>query len=692
MNFVYPSFLWGLLTLVIPIIIHLFHFRRFRTVYFTNTLFLKELKEQTSTRSRVKHFLILLTRMVALTSLVLAFAQPYIPNKDNKLEAGNKDVSIFFDNSFSMALESEDAPLLEKARNRAEEIITAYGPDDRIQIITSDLEGRDQRLLSQRDALSRIREVNLTYRANPLSKVFARQRQALALGTHKQKEVYILSDFQETTSDISNVEDTSLAINLLPIQALDTRNLTIDTAWFESPVQVLNQGNDLVLRIRNYGRTQVTTEISLYLDGSRLPGGSLTIPANTSVTDTFDINVRETGWHEASLKLKDYPIEFDNDYNFAFYVDEQVNILEIYQDAPNPYIRTAFQENSYFNWKGNATSQVNYSELQNYDLILLSNLRAIPSGLASELNSYVRDGGNVLVFPTVGCDLISYNALNKLLQANTFSSWTSESRKVAYINYQEFVFNAVFEDRKGNLKLPETKGSFKLSKRASAGEEVILRYRDGGSFVGKYTVDRGNYYLCVAPLSKEYSSLVENAEIFVPMLYRMALATGQERKISYQIGLDNVLETPNRPTSSEIGYRIVISDGKPAEEFRPTQQVLGGKVILGIENQIRVAGFYDLFLKRGDILDKFAYNYDRKESKLEFLSVEAIKSLFGGRTNILEESYVQNLPSIIRTRNRGVELWKWCLITALFFLALETLLIRRRAKPVQISSLQYAQD
>ncbi|MCH2044527.1 MAG: BatA domain-containing protein [Saprospiraceae bacterium] len=674
MNFVYPSFLWALLALSIPIIIHLFHFRRFRTVYFTNVRFLKEVKEQTATRSRIKHFLVLLARMAAIAALVLAFAQPYIPNKDNKLEAGSKDVSIFFDNSFSMALDSEDAALIEKARSRAEEIVSAYGPDDQIQIITCDLEGRDQRLLSQEDALSRIREVVPTYKVSPLSKVLARQKQTLELGENKQKELFIISDFQENISDIASFEDTSITLNIIPLQAVAAKNIAIDTAWFESPVQALNQTNDLIVRIRNYSDREVTTELSLILNNNNRPGGSLVIPPRASVTDTLDIGLNKTGWHEALLRVKDHPIDFDNEYHFTFYVDEQVDILEIYEDVPNPYTRATFQENTYFNWKGNAVGQVNYSELQKYDLIVLSNLNTVPSGLTSELNTYIRGGGNVLAFPTIGCDLIAYNALNKSLRANTFTTWALKDRKVSFINYQEFVFNDVFEDRRSNIKLPETKGNFKLQKRASAGEEVLLRYRDGGSFIGKYTVDRGNYYLCAAPLSTEYSNLVENAEIFVPMLYRMALATGQERKIAYQIGQDNVLETPNRPTASEIGYKIAGTNQEG--EFRPSQQALGSKVVLGVNNQIRLAGFYDLFLTQGEILDKFAYNYDRNESLLKFLSIDAVKELFSDRANILDGDYAQDFGTLIRTQSRGVELWKWCLIFALIFLAVETLLIR----------------
>ena len=79
MEFVNPGFLYGLFAISIPIIIHLFNFRRFKKVYFTNVSFIKELKQQTQKQSRLKHLLILLMRILAITAIVLAFAQPYIP-------------------------------------------------------------------------------------------------------------------------------------------------------------------------------------------------------------------------------------------------------------------------------------------------------------------------------------------------------------------------------------------------------------------------------------------------------------------------------------------------------------------------------------------------------------------------------------------------------------------------------------
>jgi L-asparagine transporter-like permease len=78
MHFLYPAFLFALLTLAIPVLVHLFNFRRYKKVLFSNVQFLKEVQEQQASRRNLKERLILAARLLALLFLVFAFARPYI--------------------------------------------------------------------------------------------------------------------------------------------------------------------------------------------------------------------------------------------------------------------------------------------------------------------------------------------------------------------------------------------------------------------------------------------------------------------------------------------------------------------------------------------------------------------------------------------------------------------------------------
>ena len=153
MQFVFPTFLWTLFILAIPVLIHLFYFRRYKKVEFTNVRFLKELVEETATRNRIKNLLILIARLCAIATLIFAFAQPF-SNSGRTAIKQSQSISIYIDNSWSMDANSDDGSILQKAKRRARDIIRASSDNDRFQLITNDFEGKHQRLVSKDDALA----------------------------------------------------------------------------------------------------------------------------------------------------------------------------------------------------------------------------------------------------------------------------------------------------------------------------------------------------------------------------------------------------------------------------------------------------------------------------------------------------------------------------------------------------------
>src|SRR6187551_2665809 len=119
MKFANSYFLFALLALAIPIIVHLFNFRKFKRVYFTNVRFLKEVKQDTKARNKIKNLLILCCRLFAVLFLVLAFAQPYIPRENGAIRTGDKVLSVYIDNSFSMDAVGKNGTLLDEAKKDA---------------------------------------------------------------------------------------------------------------------------------------------------------------------------------------------------------------------------------------------------------------------------------------------------------------------------------------------------------------------------------------------------------------------------------------------------------------------------------------------------------------------------------------------------------------------------------------------
>lgn len=668
MQFINPAFLYALGFLAIPIILHLFHFRRFKKVYFTNTKFLKEIKEETSARSKLRNLLVLAMRLLALAFLVFAFAQPFIPAKNQLAKKGIPVVSVFVDNSFSMNALSDDVKLLAKEKQMAHDIIASYPTEVRFQVLTNDFEGRHQRLYDKEDALGLVEEVASTPNVKKLSKVFKRQVQALSLDKSENKVAYIISDFQKNINDLTTDIDTSIALNLIPLQAVQERNIAIDSAWFEAPVQMISNHNKLLVRARNYSNEDAeNVRLALNYQGETRPIGTMSIKAQSYQVDTVAITPLKVGWHEATLNITDYPIQFDDRYFLSFHVAEKVSVLAINDAQINRYISAALPDVT--NIQVNA---LKYGDFPKYDMIVLNDLKTISSGLAFELKKYVNGGGNLLVFPGKDADINSYNAFLDLFPVDQLKPFEKKKRKMSRINVDEFVFNGVFENVNSQLTLPTTQGNYPLTQFSARKATPLLRYRDGSSALVKYGLGAGNVYLSSAPVSEDISDLVRSGEVFIPMLYKMAISAGKASPISYTIGRDSRLEAPHLSTNQETVYRLKGTQ----DEFIPQQRVVGGKVIINISDEVKSAGFYLLEDKEGNAISHFAFNYDRIESDLNCTNIDELKRLQDGHIAVLEANDSDQLTAQIEERGQGRQLWKWCVILVLGFLLAESLLLR----------------
>lgn len=673
MQFLYPTFLFALAALAIPIIIHLFHFRRFKKVYFTNVRFLKEVKEETSARSRLRNILVLISRLLAIFFLVLAFAQPFIP-QDAEVQKGQKNVSVYIDNSFSMSALSSDVALVEKAKQRAQEIIQAYREDDRFQVLTNDFEGRHQRLLDKEEAITLIDEIDISPAVRQLSNVISRQQRVLDNAPNGIPSVYLISDFQKNITDLESFQDTSLEVNLLPLQAVRERNISIDSVWFEAPVQMLNQTNAVVIQIRNLSDEDMENiRLSLKYEGQTKPVGTLNIPARSSMLDTVNITILRNGWHEAVLNITDYPVQFDDKYFFTFFVSDNIKVLAVNDNLPNRFVDAAFNGIPYFSVDNRQSQNLDYSQFGDYQMILLNDLESISSGLAFELKSFMENGGNVIVFPAKEANLSTYRSFLSNLPANEIIGFEETERQVTQVNTEEFVFKNVFENRSANLKLPNTLGSFKTNKVNSRLEEPLLTFRDGGSFISKYQIGDGNFYFSTAPLNEDLNDLVRNGEVFIPMLYKMAISSAKQNRIAYTLGKDEVIEKRHKTNSSDLVYKIKKKEGG---EFIPGQRVIGSKVFFTINDQIKEAGFYEWFLNENESLGTIAFNFDREESDLSYYERGELEDMVGEGISVLDITENTALTARIEERSQGLVLWRLCLILALVFLAVEILLLR----------------
>ncbi len=670
MQFLHAGFLWALAAIAIPVIIHLFNFRRYKTIYFSNVAFLKDIKEETASRSKLKHLLVLASRILALAFLVFAFAQPFIPKKNTDVSAGKKYVSVYVDNSFSMKGMSGGMSLLDKAKLAAKEVVKNYATDDLFQLLTNDFQGKQQRLVSKEEFLTMLEEVEVSAATRNLAEVTKRQKDALGRDNAKNQVAYLLTDFQKSAGVF--VPDSLVKYNLVPLAADVQSNLYIDTCWFNQPIQLLNQSNQLIVRVRNTGEKSIeNSRLVLKLNGQTKAIANYSVDAGSQVYDTLSFVMNKAGWNQAELSLEDYPITYDDAYFIAFNVVNQVKVFAVNESASNSYLDALFKNQSEFNYNSSLIGALNYSQLSGNQLVVLANLKTIPSGLSSVLASYLEQGGAVLVFLADKCDQDGYNKFFTSVQANTISGFAEQEQEMAKINLQQNVFKDVFERVPENLNLPKTKKYYTFSSTTTSNAESILTLKNGNSLVSYFPYKAGALYVSAVPLDKNFSELPVHS-VFAPMLYKMAILGAKSSAIAYFLGDKTQIEISSKASKGEQVYQV---KGQRTE-FIPEQYSIGNKVLLGIKDQVKEAGFYKVGLEKSDSTDIVALNYNRKESELSFYNTDFLKQQFAtSNVNILQNSGAE-ITQLIKELDRGTSLWKACLLLALLFLAIEILLLR----------------
>ena len=667
MSFLYPSFLFALAAIAIPIVIHLFHFRRFKTVYFSNVSFLKEVKEETASRSKLKHLLTLIARILAITFLVLAFAQPYIPKEDTEVVKGSRAVSIYVDNSFSMDAVGNNLSLLESAKEKAMEVANAYGPEDQFQLLTNDFEGKHQRLVDKETFRNFLNEVEISPAVKTLEQV--QERQLNALGNAENKINYIISDFQK---NIVNIEaDTTLRTILVPIKAGQQNNIAIDSLWMEAPVQLVNQESKIFVKILNNSDEPVeNSSLNLSINNVTKALSDFSVPANSSVIDTINFTATQTGWNKAELSINDYPITFDDNYFLTFFVPDKIDLLVINKATPDPYF-TALSNESFLKVNHQAYTNISYSDFNNYELIILNQVPEIATGLAGELEGYIKNGGNVLVFPAPEADLPSYNRFLTSVNSSTYGGIVTKDQPVAYINMDQGLYEDVFDELPQNILLPKVNKFYSINRQTRSVEQSLIKLKDGSALLNKYTFDNGAVYVATVPPDLAFSDLPKHT-LFVVTVVQIALTGNNNTRTFYTIGADNAISIRNLLKTNDQIYKI----RNEQQEFIPEQRAVGSNVLLNVNDQVERSGFYEIILPEEGYNSFIAYNYDRKESKTSSFTAEELADRFRGTGINVIENTEADLSTAITEINEGIRLWKLCVIFALIFLAIEVLLLR----------------
>jgi hypothetical protein len=672
MKLVYPEFLWAFFLLAIPIIVHLFNFKRYKTLHFSSLTFLRSVTQQTRSTQKLKHIVTLLLRILAISALILAFAQPIIPGKSNS-GGSESTLAIYIDNSFSMQARGNTGSLLNEAKETARKVIESVPLGTNLMLLTNALDAAELRLISTSELNDQLDKIDFYPASATIPNVLNAVTTKLEGEFNRPNtQVMLLSDFQQGSLLFhEKLEDTTTRI--LPVQLIpqNTSNLFIDSVWFDQPLRKINVNNTLHVRVENAGN-QDLNNVSLNLKVNEYSRQTLVdLPARKSVEVTFNYTDKSTGWKRAMVEIEDDQVFFDDAFYFSYEVKERMNVIVLTEDGAKPYATKVFETEPFFHVQELEVNQFKGELLDESDVLVVNGLTAIPSGIVQLCLDFVEADKSLIIIPSKNSDITSYNNFFSRLQLPILKNLSSNSLRLNKINYADPFFHGVFDKQPDNIQLPKVANYYRSTSTSKTNVIPLVLFENDEHLFVKSGANKKVFAFYMG--TDDRFGKVHEHILFSTVLLRAAELSQTSGKMWLTLGKDEAISI-SRPK----GFQGALKMKNDQLEFIPPALSVGGRdVIMPGKNELGVslnAGHFAI-MANNDVLSYLTTNYDREESMLAYYSKAEIEEqlISSGFSSVQAQTLTTVAEKEQFKLDKPTEYWRILLILGGLFLLMEML-------------------
>ncbi len=702
MNFLNPFFLLGLLAVAVPVIIHLINLRRPQKVSFSTLSFFNELRKSTIRRIRIKQYLLMALRALALLFLALALARPFLPPTltSTSGSAEPKSVAVLIDNSASMNRVGSQGPLVDQAKGVARRIIQNANSDDKFFIATTNagnitLDG----LVGDSRALNAVAEIEARNTGHYTKEQFRLAYQQLQDTPQSQDIIYVISDGQQ--SQLSDLEDFSIedtessqepvSVQLIRLEQESQQNLAVSSVSLKN--QMISQGTPVTLgvEVENVGDAAAANQfVSLEVEGELSGQYEVSLQPGESKEFLFQVVPEKVGNVSGRIILEGDEINYDNRRYFVLRIPKTRSILLVNNEEEesaftsylSPALEAARQTNAQLSFDEHSVSEVDEAEWSNYDAIVLDGLDEIPDYWQQDLQRYVQDGNGVLFFPSEQGEVQNYNQFLSQFNAGEFTNVVGEYGsfepvvQMAELEEGHPVLDEVFnkkEDENISVKLSSLFYYFKYESAVNSGALDILHAANGDPLLTEQQFGEGVLLVSTLGTDPGWSNLPVNP-LFAPLFYRSVLyASSSERAGLQQHQLGNMFRWEGASQSSNV--RLLLNES----EYKPEVQRQANGIRVTYNGREWTPGI--LSIEVGDEIYQIAVNQNIMESRFGTLTDQQWQEMLADKVNVNEMISAQQLSADdleqkLSATMFGKEIWNWFVWLALLFLITETAVSR----------------
>ncbi|MBA4313136.1 MAG: hypothetical protein C0417_10965 [Chlorobiaceae bacterium] len=722
MTFLNPLFLIGLVAAVVPIIIHFLNLRKLKIIEFSTLSFLKELQQTKIKRLKLKQILLLIIRTLIIIFIVLAFARPAMRSYFLGTIGTNahSTIIIILDDSFSMARRDANGELFAQAKQSALSIMNIIKDGDETYFLRlSELPSATVETATHDIKLLRtyIDESKISNITRPIDDAIRLSARFLSQSNNANKEIYIISDNQNTLYTHSNFkEQLSLSgigarIIIVPIGAAEIINTAVDSVEIASTI--FETAKPILIRasITNFNGHSIPNVLaSVYLDGKRVAQKNLSLDGYGTTKTEFSVLPKKSGFNNGYIQIEDDALTQDNVRYFSFYIPEVLDVTFIANTENEirlPQLALAStipgNTNRSISTKFLSNNRLSATDFSRTEAIICTDLQIFSEQQLLRLKDFVADGGGLIIFPNDKLDIAGYNKtigmlLNISPAANVIGSKNAlVNLTFNKIDYDHPLFKGMFENNENKSKdrKIESPSIYKtIIFKPNATARTIITLSDNSPFLMQYSIGRGKIFLFSVSPSLDWSDFPIKG-IFAPLLHRTTLfASSSHQQIPNFITGDQpivgIKYFPKDSSNSERGmsYRLLLPDGVQ-EPLKPSSVTAESKnVSHEIKFMIRkvdIPGNYQIFSDR-ICLNTFPVNINSSESDTRTIKQDNLQkyfSQFGTEPLILGnvDKPAERYSQILEARF-GSELWKHFIIIALLLTITEMIIARDNRKSI----------
>lgn len=637
MQLLYPYYLLFGFVLLVPLVIHLFNLRRFKTVYYSDITLLASILQKSKRRKTLKEILVLITRLLLLVGVVIAFCYPIFTNHKSEIEGAKL---IVLDNSSSTAVYNGEHFIFDEIKNVNYNTIKESGE---YQFLSSGV--KVSNTVSSDGLYSLINESEINSSQLSLCSIndFVQQNREI-------KEVKIFSPFA-TSFDLDGVLGDDVNYELVHFKSSDVAQVLIDSLCIEDDEQSKSELSILKVLCNKVGQGGDYMTKLFVNDELR---GSQDLQSSNKGNVVFQTHFDDEV-NKGVLKVYN---STGTEINASYFVIRQKRKYKVtlIDDIMNSSLKEAFDNERFFDLKHITLAEVLYEELLSSDMVFLKYIESERESLVEVVERLLGKGVKV-------CLYFDDKPEKPFQEFGVSCEGLEDTSLVSIKEPSSALYNGVFLGKeKGNLDLPKINHSLKMTGL----QEPLLKNEFNESVVAK-SISHPKLYFSLIDLSE--SSSFTRHSVFIPTVYQM-LFSGDFRRSLYSLP-NTYLSLPK----SFSGKEALLLNHTDSTEVKLPVMTYGEEDLIQLSGNMS-SGWYDL---KGDSSKTIiAINEKRSVEDYTYRSIDDLKSKFHSNSmvNIVSSDDYIKEESISKKVREEFPLWKYFVLGALLFLCFEILVLK----------------